>query len=390
MINVPSVPPGAEALDTDVLIIGGGISGCGIARDLATAGLDVMLVDQCDLNTRASGSNAGSLHCQLPIEPFVEKGEAWARAYAPVMRLMRNSVEMWRQLEAELGVDFEVDITGGLIVAATDGEMRTIERKAAIERQAGLPMEILSAADLRRLAPRLSDRLVGGAICSAEGKVNPLRAAPALAARAVAAGARIVRDCPVTAIRSEAGGFAVSAGGREIRARRIVDAAGTDVARIAAMVGIDLDVTGHPIQVSVTEPVEELLPFLVYHGGARLTMKQTRRGAVLIGGGWPSRRDPATGHLTVDYRSMADNFRVALDVVPVLAGVHVVRSWPALVNGTDDWLPILGEVAAVPGFFVCSFPWMGLTAGPISARIVADAVLGRQSDHAAADFRPAA
>jgi glycine/D-amino acid oxidase-like deaminating enzyme len=389
MTAAASVMAGPVALDTDVLIVGGGVAGCGIARDLAMAGAEVLLVDQSDLNTRASGSNAGSLHCQLPIEPFVEKGEAWARAYAPVMRLMRDSVEMWRQLEAELDVDFEVDITGGLIVASTESEMRTIERKAAIERQAGLPIDLLSADDLRRLAPRLSDRLVGGAICSAEGKVNPLRAAPALAAGAVAAGARIVRDCPVTAIRTEAGSFTVAAGGREIRARRVVNAAGTDVARIAAMVGIDLDVTAHPIQVSVTEPVERLLPFLVYHGGARLTMKQTRRGAVLIGGGWPSRRD-ASGELSVDYRSMAENLRVALDVLPVLAGVHVVRAWPALVNGTEDWMPILGEVAAVPGFFVCSFPWMGLTAGPISARIVADAVLGRQSDHAAEDFRPAA
>lgn len=389
MTPVPQLAAARAVVDTDVLIVGGGIAGCGIARELAAAGVEVLLVDQSDLNTRASGSNAGSLHCQLPIEPFVEKGDAWAHAYAPVLRLMRDSVEMWRQLEAELAIDFEVDITGGLIVASTDSEMRTIERKAVIERQAGLPIDLLSAGDLRRLAPRLSERLVGGAICSAEGKVNPLRAAPALAARAVAAGARIERDCPVTAIRREADGFAVRAGGREIRARRVVNAAGTDVARIAAMVGVALDVTGHPIQVSVTEPVERLLPFLVYHGGARLTMKQTRRGAVLIGGGWPSRREPS-GQLTVDYRSMAENFRIALDVLPVLAGVHVVRAWPALVNGTEDWMPILGEVGAVPGFFVCSFPWMGLTGGPISARIVADAVLGRQSDHAAEDFRPAA
>lgn len=381
---------GGESLAADVLVIGGGISGCGIARDLAEAGRDVLLVDQSDLNTRASGANAGSLHCQLPIEPFVEKGEAWAHAYAPVMRLMRDSVEMWRQLEAELEADFEVDVTGGLIVAATDAQMRTIERKAVIERQAGLPIEILSADDLRRLAPRLSDDLVGGALCAAEGKVNPLAAAPALAARAARAGARILRDCPVEAIRREASGFVVSAGGRSIQAACVVDAAGTDVARIAAMVGIALDVTGHPIQVSVTEPVEKLLPFLVYHGGARLTMKQTRRGAILIGGGWPSRLDAATGRLSVDYRSMAQNFAVALDVLPVLAGVHVVRSWPALVNGTEDWMPILGEVPAVPGFFVCSFPWMGLTAGPIAARIVADAILGRQSDHAAESFRPAA
>ena len=43
------------------------------------------------------------------------------------------------------------------------------------------------------------------------------------------------------------------------------------------------------------------------------------------------------------------------------------RTWPAIVNGTDDWLPILGEAPGVPGFFHAIFPWMGFTGGPITA-----------------------
>jgi glycine/D-amino acid oxidase-like deaminating enzyme len=49
-----------------------------------------------------------------------------------------------------------------------------------------------------------------------------------------------------------------------------------------------------------------------------------------------------------------------------------------VVNGTADWRPVLGEAPGVPGFFLQVFPWMGFTAGPIAARVVADLVLGRQ------------
>jgi glycine/D-amino acid oxidase-like deaminating enzyme len=49
-----------------------------------------------------------------------------------------------------------------------------------------------------------------------------------------------------------------------------------------------------------------------------------------------------------------------------------------MVNGTADWRPLLGEAPGHPGFFLQLFPWMGFTAGPIAARVVADLVLGRK------------
>ena len=65
-------------------------------------------------------------------------------------------------------------------------------------------------------------------------------------------------------------------------------------------------------------------------------------------------------------------------VVPKLADIRIVRSWAAIVNGTADWKPVLGEVPGVPGFFLAFFPWMGFTAGPVAARIVASLVQGRR------------
>ena len=63
-------------MDTDVLVIGGGISGCALAYFLAKEGVEVSLVEKSGLNSEASGANSGSLHGQIPHDVFLEKGEA--------------------------------------------------------------------------------------------------------------------------------------------------------------------------------------------------------------------------------------------------------------------------------------------------------------------------
>jgi len=69
----------------------------------------------------------------------------------------------------------------------------------------------------------------------------------------------------------------------------------------------------------------------------------------------------------------------ALDAVPALANARIARTWPAVVNGTPDWNPIIREAPGRPGFFLTMFPWMGFTAGPIAARMTADLVIGRRT-----------
>jgi glycine/D-amino acid oxidase-like deaminating enzyme len=293
---------------------------------------------------------------------------------------------MWRALSVELDVELDVALNGGLLVAASEGEMRDVERKAQFERKEGLEIQIWGRAEFHERAPYLSERMVGGAFCPGEGKANPLAAAPAFAAAARRHGAAILRGAEVKAIVAEARGFRLETTHGPMQARRVVNAAGSEAGRIAAMIGLKLAVDAHPIQVSVTEPVAPLMPHLVYSAGEKLTLKQTPAGTILIGGGWPARLD-ARGRPVADPVTLRQNLAVALDVVPALAPIRVVRSWAAIVNGTADWLPILGESPGTPGFFVNFFPWMGFTGGPIAARIVASLVQGKAPE-AEMDLRP--
>ncbi|MGP1283858.1 MAG: NAD(P)/FAD-dependent oxidoreductase [Parasphingopyxis sp.] len=360
----------------EVIVIGGGIAGCATAFYLAREGAEVMLLEQGEINTQASGANAGSLHAQIPHDPFAEKGEDWARRFQPVVELCRASLGLWRELETDLEADLEIAFCGGLIVGSNDAQLREIEAKARIERAAGLDVELLSRTDLHRMAPYVADGMTGGALCAVEGKANPLLVGPAFAAAARRHGAVVRTHERLCAIERRNGCYRVVTDQAEYDARRVVDAAGIEAGRVAGMVGASLAIRAFPIQVSVTEPVEPLVEHLLYYAGAKLTMKQTRLGTILIGGGWEARLD-AAGRPATDPENLARNLGVALKVVPALGPVQLVRSWPAMVNGTDDWLPIIGELPNAPGFFITYVPWIGFTAGPAAALVTASLVLGK-------------
>lgn len=361
---------------TDVLVIGGGIAGAAVAYYLATDGAGVLLVEAHDLNTQASGSNAGSLHLQVQHPEFVSLGPGWAQAFGPTLRLMQASLDIWQGLSAELGVDLEVKQSGGLVVATTPEQMRSITAKAGIERGFGVPIEILDRAALRDLAPYLTDDAIGGGFCPVEGKANPLRATPAFAAAAMRAGAVIQTGTRVTGIERQGSGYLVQTTQGPVTAGRVVNAAGASAAEVAAMLGLTIGLEGVPLQVTVTEPVAPLIPHLVYAASGKFTAKQAPNGTCLIGGGWMA-RTRSDGTMVTDPANMTANMVRAAGVIPALAQARAVRSWTAMVNGTPDWRPIIGEVPGTPGFYLCLFPWMGFSAGPMTARIVADLVLGQ-------------
>lgn len=360
----------------DVIVIGGGIAGCTTAYYLAKDGVDVTLLEQFDLNTLASGSNAGSLHAQIQHEPFVQNGESWARRYVQALPFYRTSIDLWCSVGPELGKDLEVAREGGLLIASSDQDMRQIEAKMRFERNAGLEIELLSANDLRDIAPYVSSRAVGAGYCPVEGKANPLVAAPAFADAARAAGADICERSEVTDIRRTGSGFVVTSTSGEFSASRVVNAAGSHARRIAAMLSINLDTKSFPIQLCVSEPLEPLIGHLVYSASEMLTLKQTGKGTVVIGGGWPATREQ-NGRAKVCERSFRGNLCAAVNIVPSLQTANIVRTWAAFVNGNRSWLPIIGELPGSHGFFVNYVPWMGFSGAPAAARITASQVQGK-------------
>jgi sarcosine oxidase subunit beta len=367
--------------DFDVAIVGGGITGCAAAYRLAGQGASVVLVERSDLNTAASGRNAGSLHGQLQFEPYRLHGLDWARDYLPALRFLVDSLAIWRELGDELDVDLEVATNGGVLVADTDTLADEVVAKVAFESEHGFPAELVSGPDLRRLAPYLSRDAVAAQLCPVEGKTNPLLAAPALARAAAHHGARVLTRAAVTAVDIlDGGGFLVRSSRGDLHAARVLLTAGAELPALSAPLGFSLPITDEPVQVHATESMAPVVPHLVYYAGGRLTLKQARAGTLLIGGGWPASVDPMTGHPTVSTDSMRANLRVAQRIAPWLGSVNVIRAWAGIGNATPDLRPLIGESPQVPGAFVGMFPHMGLTAGPLMGEVLSALLTGRDPD----------
>ena len=374
---------------SDVIVIGGGIAGCSTAYFLASDGADVTLLEQFELGTLASGVNAGSLHAQIQPEPFAEFGMSWARRFLPALPFFAQSMAMWREFGSVFGESLEVSLPGGLVLATTDRSMRLMEAKIRLERDAGLDTQLWTAEEVRRRAPYVSRRVIGGAYCPLEGQANPLTATVAIGRAAEAQGAAVLTGQRVVAIRRIRTGLEVTTDRGSYRAPNLVNAAGNDAARIAGLLGGDLDIRSQPIQLSVTEPVAPIIDHLLYSASELLTLKQTRKGTVLIGGGWPAGID-GRNRPRVAGSSLLNNLRVAVDAVPAIASARIVRTWAAEVNGNESWLPIIGEMPAAAGCYVNCVPWMGFSGAPAAGRIVASLVQGREPpvDYDISAFRP--
>jgi sarcosine oxidase, subunit beta len=357
----------------DLAIVGGGLAGAATAYYACKRGATVLLLERRDLNLGASGSNAGSIHAQIPFDPFRHLGPDWARRYAATLPLFQASIRKWGKLEDELQGRIGLSVKGGLMVAASDDDCAALRDKVEIERNAGLDVALWDKDTLARNAPFLAGDMALGAFCAIEGKADPFTVAPLYAKRAIELGLDLRRNADVTGIEPGKDGFTLKTAQAEYTAGRVVNAAGADAARVSAMLGIDVQIEAHAIQVAVTEKRPPTLPYLLYFTGEKLTLKQANEGGFLIGGGWPAR---LKGYPVVDHRSMIRNLSIAQEVVPVLHGVEIVRSWAAMVNGTADWRPILGEVPEVPGFFLNLFPWMGFTAAPAVSESIAALALG--------------
>ncbi len=138
-------PPGTKTYKTEVLIIGGGVTGVGVMRDLALRGVHCLLIDSKDLNAGASGSNHGLLH----------SGGRYASTDWETAAECRIEGEILKQTAAEC-----IDSCGGLFVAVEGDDPDFVSRFPGHCARAGIDCQALSPKEAREIEPELSDKLI--------------------------------------------------------------------------------------------------------------------------------------------------------------------------------------------------------------------------------------
>jgi glycine/D-amino acid oxidase-like deaminating enzyme len=378
---MPAHPVVAEI---DVAVVGGGIVGSSVAGFLAAEGLGVAIIDAGVPG--GTTANAGSLHVQMQSR-FMQLYPDLVAGMESTLHLYAKAVHFWKEFEKKLGTGIDLKITGGLMVAEDQAQLDFLAQKAERERRLGLEVDILDRRELERIAPYLGPAVVGAELCHLEGKLNPLLANAAVRRWLNGLPVALVGPEPVRRIERAGAGFRLSTNRGTIGAGRVVIAAGSGSRAVAGSLGVNLPVSPEPLHMNITEPTGLLIGHLVQHADRPITLKQLGTGQVVIGGGWPARLDEGQTYPRVELASIIGNLTLAQHIVPAVAPLRVIRTW-AGINTTGDGRSILGAVAGVPGLFVAIPGDAGYTLGPLCARLVADAVLGRKPEEDIGPYSP--
>lgn len=213
--------------DTTVLVIGGGGTGVGTARDLATRGVDVTLVERGDLAGETSGSSHGLLHSGARYAESDPEGAA---------ECIREN-EVLRDIAGEC-----INDTGGLFVQLEDDDAAYFDTKVDACREHGIELEVIDGETARNRVPELSAD-VERAMVVPDAAIYPSRLVAANAESAVEHGATIHTHAPVTditVIDNEITG--VEIGGdvnTTIQPEYVINATGPWADQIAELAGVD-------------------------------------------------------------------------------------------------------------------------------------------------------
>jgi glycine/D-amino acid oxidase-like deaminating enzyme len=327
------------ANEFDIAVVGGGLVGGALAWGVAGAGRRVALLDEGDVALRAARGNFGLVWVQgkgLGLPDYA----AWTL----------RSAEAWpgfaAALAEETGIDLRYSRPGGLHLALSEDELA---RRAAwlrrLHNQAP-PYEVrmLGRAETERLLPAIGPDVAGASFCPLDGHADALRLFRALHAGFQKRGGRYLADHAVDAIAPGAGGFRLATPRGEIRAGKLVLAAGLGNARLAPMVGLSAPVRPQRGHILVTERVA---PFLAH---PLSTLRQTGEGSVMIG----DSQEEAGLDNGVDTGVVAAMAARAVRAFPLLARAQVVRSWAALRVMTRDGFPIYEQSQSCRGAFVAT------------------------------------
>jgi glycine/D-amino acid oxidase-like deaminating enzyme len=370
--------------ETDVVIVGGGIVGSCLAGFLTEEGQGVALID--DGRIGGTNANAGSLHVQMQSR-FMRLYPQNVPGMEQQLPLYPKAIAFWQAFERKLGADFDLKLTGGLMVAESQDQLDFLRVKAKRESALGLDVDILDRAALDRIAPYFGLRVVGAELCFNEGKLNPLLCNAAIHRWLRSLGVTMLAGETVERITRADSAFMVATGTGTIKAGRIVIAAASGSKSLTAALGIDIPAEAEPLHMNITEATAPLIGHLVQHADRMITLKQFGTGQIVIGGGWPAHLSNERRHPMVELASLIGNLSLARHIVPRLAQLHVIRNW-AGINTAVDGKGVLGEVAGFPGLFIAIPGDAGYTLGPYSAHLVAQAMAGQAPDEDLEPYSP--
>jgi sarcosine oxidase subunit beta len=358
----------------EVAIIGGGIMGVSTAYYLAKRGVSDVIILEKDLLAQAStGLSVGGIRQQFSNPANI--------------RLSQESVEVFERFEDEFGSDIKFRQVGYIFLARMEETWNDFLSDVETQRRQGVPVEVLSPAEIKQRWPYLNvDDLKGGTFGPEDGYADPYLAAMGFANSARKFGVRIEEKTEVTGIWIEGGivqGIKTTKG--LISAPAVVNVAGPWGGELARMAGSDLPVKPFRRQVFMTKSFDAIprpVPMIIDQD-VTFYFRGEEPGIIM---GMSNPDEPSSFNLNVDRDFLEKVIEAAVHRAPVLEKAEILRGWGGLYAITPDDNPIIGEVPGVEGLFsAIGFSGHGFQQAPAVGLILSQLII---DGHTNFDLKP--
>ncbi|MER6828241.1 sarcosine oxidase subunit beta family protein [Streptosporangium sp. NPDC000563] len=282
--------------------------------------------------------------------------------------IYEHSLKLWEGLEEDLGYPLLFSQRGVLNLAHSLQDVREGVRRVNANRLNGVDAEWLGPEEVKEVCPIVDVSpgtrypVLGATYQPRAGIAKHDYVAWGFARAAAAMGVDLIEHCEVTGIDVVDGRVqAVRTTRGRIAAGRVAMCAAGHSSVVGRMAGVELPVQSHPLQALVSELLEPVHPTVVMSNAVHVYVSQAHKGELVMGAGidaYNSYRQRGAFHIIE--RQMA----AALELFPVFARAHVLRTWGGIVDVTPDASPVVGLTPVDRLYVNCGWGTGGFKATP--------------------------
>ena len=350
----------------DVVIIGGGGHGLATAYYLAKRH-GITNVAVLERGWLAGGNVARNT-------TVIRSNYLWDESSA----IYEHALKLWEGLSEELDYDLLFSQRGVVNLAHNPHDVRSGMRRVNANRLNGIDAEWLEPEDVARLnpvvniSPDVRYPILGATYQPRGGIAKHDHIAWGYARAADALGVDLIQHCEVSGIGVDGGrvtGVQTSRG--PIAAGRVAIVAAGHASVVAAMAGIRLPLQSHPLQALVSELLEPVHTNVIMSNTVHVYVSQAHKGELVMGAGIdPYNSYAQRGSPHVIEGQMA----AAIELFPIFARAHVIRTWAGIVDVAPDASPILGPTPVRGLYLNCGWGTGGFKATPASGWVLAHTI----------------
>ena len=359
--------------EADIVIIGGGFSGCSMAYYLSKGGMKVVLIEQRSICSGASGRNGGEIVQVDGRDLDIPRVKLRSKYTFANNKLLEG-------LEEELDIDMEYRQIGSLDIANSEEDWEDVNNCYKIQREAGdSEIEIYGLEEAReKFVWALGDIVRGVKYRPSDGQLSPFALTYGYAREAIKLGAKIFTETKAIEILKKDGkAIGVKTDRGEIHVNNWVINATNAWSKDLIP---ELDIIPCKTLVGITEqvPLITLIPFESTLEGGLVYGTQTRTGNLLVGGP-PGEKLSEQGHFdeNVTFADLKTTINIFVKVFPKLKDVSVLRVWSGTLAFTADVLPYIGPVPGVDNLFINAGYPVGISWCPICGMLASEYILNK-------------